>query len=101
MDRAGWLVELAIEAHESGDELVSEQLLRRLSSNLFGSDQQSEPTPHPVDDFRNALLQAAGEVEVNVPGIGKVVLNRRQMNRLRRDLERGRVKVVEPAETNE
>ena len=95
MDRAGWLVELAIEAYESGEEPVSEELLRRLSSNLFGAAEDSKPIRHPADDFRNALLEVAGEIEITVPGIGKVVLNRRQMQRLRRDIEQGKVRTNE------
>lgn len=102
MDRAGWLVELAIEAYESGEEPIPDELLRRLSSNLFrsseGAEGQREHSNHPSEDIRNALLDAAGEVEFNVPGIGKVILNRRQMRRFRRDIEKGRITVSEPTE---
>lgn len=101
MDRAGWLVELAIEAYESGEEPIPDELLRRLSSNLFGSEQgdegQAGHSTHPSEDIRNALLDAAGEVEIDIPGIGKVTLNRRQMNRIRRDIKKGRISVADVA----
>ena len=99
MDRAGWLVELVIEAYEAGEEPIPNELLRRLSNNMFigkeGDGASRKISQHPSADIRDALLDAAGEVEIDVPGIGKVVLTRKQIRRLQRDIGKGRIAVSE------
>jgi hypothetical protein len=44
--------------------------------------------------MRAALVDAASQIEVNLPGLGKVMLTGRQMKGIRRKVEQGKIKLV-------
>ncbi len=79
IDRASWVVEMALEWRAAkGDELPA-QLADRLSANLFGSSPIAKSENHSMtasDAIVKALQQSASNIELNFPG-GKVSLDKR------------------------
>lgn len=68
VDRASWVVEMAMEwKDEKGAELPAE-LLTRLSAHLFEQGAIREETLHPADQLASALLGSASELSVELPG---------------------------------
>lgn len=87
VDRASWLVEMALEWKEEKGTEIPRELLDRLSANLF--DKPSEPTDakHPSEDLLSALLTASAELNLNVPGIGTIRLDRKGAKQFKRAVE--------------
>lgn len=85
VDRASWVVEMAMEwKDEKGAELPTE-LLTRLSAHLFEQGTTREEALHPADQLASALLGSAAELSVELPGgKGALKLDRKSM----RDLQK-------------
>lgn len=82
LDRASWVVEMALEwKEEKGTELPPE-LLSRLTAQLFG-DRDSAGTEdlHPADQLASAILGAAANTKIKVPG-GEIVLDKKSIQAL-------------------
>jgi hypothetical protein len=89
VDRASWLVEMAMEwKDEKGSEIPAE-LLDRLSANLFNKGAETEAARHPTEDLASALLGASSELSVNIPPIGTAKLNRKGTQRFTKELDKG------------
>lgn len=82
IDRASWLVEMALEwKAEKGTE-IPEHLLQRLSHNLFEQKQNhAEVSMTAADALASAILGSASKAKVSLPG-GELELDRRAINRL-------------------
>jgi hypothetical protein len=78
IDRASWVVEMALEwKEEKGSEFPS-GLADRLSRNLFVDDYQETRHPkHPSEDLASALLGASTSLSMKIPGVGDAVLDRK------------------------
>jgi hypothetical protein len=76
IDRASWVVEMALEWNKEGNQPVPEDLLARLTRNMFATDGDGDPKQRKSDDFLLTLLGASSKFEVDVAG-NKVTLNRR------------------------
>jgi hypothetical protein len=82
IDRASWVVEMALEwkAERGGD--IPVELIERLSRHLF----EIEPTArvrHPSEDLASALLGASSGLSVKFPG-GEAKMDRKGLNEFRR-----------------
>lgn len=76
IDRASWVVEMALEWNKEGNQPVPGDLLARLTRNMFAADGDGEPRQRKSDDFLLTLLGASSKCEVGVAG-NKVTLDRR------------------------
>ena len=77
VDRASWLVEMALEWKDEKGTEIPKELLDRLSVNLFDKANETANATHPSEDILSALLSASAELNLNVPGIGTVRLDRK------------------------
>jgi len=88
VDRASWLVEMAMEWKQEKGTEIPRELLDRLSANLF--DKPTEPTDvkHPSEDLLSALLSASAELNLNIPGVGTLRLDRKGARQFKRVAEK-------------
>lgn len=82
LDRASWLVEMAFEwKSEKGTDIPME-LINKLGQNLFEEEKTEEQPLHPSDQLASAILGAASNVSVKVPGGAELSLDRKGINKL-------------------
>ena len=84
LDRASWVVEMALEWKEEKGTDIPEELIDRLTQNLFSHNNDlSEEPLHPADQLASALLGASAEATVELPGgRGAVKFDRRGIKQL-------------------
>jgi hypothetical protein len=84
LDRASWVVEMALEwKAEKGTEIPAE-LIDRLTANLFEEPQQETKPLHPADQLASALLGSSAEANINLAGGNSLKLDRKSMNDLKK-----------------
>ena len=76
IDRATWVVELAMEYKESTRLTLPSTLLAVLTRGIFEASHTSKPLQHPVPDALGAILSSAIEAEIDLPN-GRAKLNRK------------------------
>lgn len=77
IDRATFIVETALEWKEEKGTEIPDQLLDRLSLNLFSEDSRASTVSHPVEELLASMKNASGDVEIRVPfGKGRFRLGR-------------------------
>ncbi|HYI12118.1 MAG TPA: hypothetical protein VEK57_23900 [Thermoanaerobaculia bacterium] len=76
LDRATWVVEMALEWKREKDSDIPQELVDRLSRNLFESDASSRPR-HPGEELASALLGASSGLSINLPGVGEAKFDRK------------------------
>lgn len=81
-DRAGWLVEMALEWRDERDQPISEYLVDRLSRNLFREGFTDSSARHPAEDLMSMLLAVSADAEINAGPFGKYRLKRRGARKL-------------------
>ncbi len=70
IDRSTWIVEMLLEFEtETENKEVPEQLIDRLSRNLFNEPDQEPDIGHPIGDTINSLLGRSGKVQLKNPQI--------------------------------
>lgn len=79
IDRASWVVEMALEWKDEKGSEIPEELIERLSRNLFIDGKNRESVKHPSEDLASALLGASANLRVPIPGMGDVTLDRRSL----------------------
>ncbi len=83
IDRASWVVEMALEwKAEKGGEIPTE-LIDRLSRHLFETE-PSHRVRHPSEDLALALLGASAGVSLKLPGGGEAKIDRKGLNEFRK-----------------
>ncbi|WP_147468479.1 hypothetical protein [Corallococcus interemptor] len=85
LDRASWVVEMALEwKEEKGTEIPSE-LLSRLTNGLFVEEAKTNEEPlHPADQLASAIFGASSGASIEVPGGTKVQLDRKGIQHLKK-----------------
>ena len=81
LDRASWLVEMAMEWQNEKGSDIPDEIVRTLSAGLFESAKTTDPLLHPADQLASALLGAAASATVKVPG-GEICLDRKGVKAL-------------------
>lgn len=89
VDRASWLVEMALEWKEQKGTEIPRELLDRLSVNLFDAPSDSVPPRHPSEDVASAIVNACADLNFSIPGLGAVHLDRRATKELKKSIENG------------
>lgn len=85
IDRASWVVEMALEWKDDKGGSIPPELLDRLSAGLFAPSAGATPVRHPAEDIAAALFGASASVEINTPGGGKLLLDRKSLQKLNTD----------------
>ena len=86
VDRAGYATEMLLEWQEDKGSEMPAMMVDRLTTGLFTDQTKVERVRHPSEDTITALLKAASNVRVDVPGIGEVSLTGRQIRQVDRKL---------------
>lgn len=85
LDRASWIVEMALEWKAEKGEEIPEHLLARLSSNLFGQATSSDSSMTASDALASAILGTAAKAKVTVPG-AEIEIDRSGLKKLGKSL---------------
>lgn len=88
VDRASWLVEMAMEWKDEKGNEIPQELIDRLSVNLFDKDSDTSVPKHPSEDMLSALLAASAELNLQIPGLGTVRLDRKGAKQFQQSLEK-------------
>lgn len=83
IDRASWVVEMALEWKGEKGSDIPEELVERLTRSLFTDRDGHEHPRHPSEDLGNALFEAMKSLRVNIPGLGVAEFDRRNLKRFR------------------
>ena len=85
IDRASWVVEMAMEWKESGKgDSLSSEMLDRLTRNLFAEDHPEQAESTAADKLASALFGASASATLNVPG-GSVTVDRKGIGKLSKE----------------
>ena len=90
VDRAGYAAEMLLEWQEDKDGQMPAVMVDRLTAGLFVDPTTAGRAQHPSEDVTSALLKAASNVRVDVPGVGELTLSGRQLRRVEKDLAESR-----------
>lgn len=82
LDRASWVVEMAMEwKGEKGSDIPA-HLLDRLTANLFSPTKVEQDHLHPADQLASALLGSASEATLKLPGGSELKMDRKGIREL-------------------
>lgn len=87
IDRASWVVEMALEWKEERGNEISPRLIEKLTENLFVQNNPSEKPTHPTEDLASAIINASSGLSLKIPGVGEVALDRRSIKNLKKELD--------------
>ena len=87
IDRASWIVELASEWSERGQE-IPETLMSKLTTNLFSYDTKDSEPLHPADQLASAIFGASSRANIKLPnGLGQLEFDRKSQKDLKRPID--------------
>jgi hypothetical protein len=87
IDRASWVVEMALEWGEEKGNEISSHLIEKLTENLFVQNAASEKPTHPTEDLASAIIKASSGLCLKIPGVGEVSLDRHSIKNLKKKLD--------------
>lgn len=87
IDRASWVVEMALEWKKDTEDDLPLELLDRLTTNLFIPADKASSAKHPSEDLLSAILGASSEADINLP-MAKVKFNRSGTSKLKKTIEK-------------
>ena len=90
VDRAGYAAEMLLEWQEDKGGEMPAVMVDRLTAGLFIDQTTVGRVQHPSEDVTGALLKAASNVRIDVPGIGEVTLTGRQIGKVDKNLAKKR-----------
>jgi hypothetical protein len=81
INRASWLVEMALEWKDEEGQTIPAELIGPLARNLFAVDGGLEGVRHPAQDLASKLLEASSSLNVSIPGVGEAKLDGKAVKR--------------------
>ena len=81
IDRASWVVEMALEWKEEKGTEIPQELIDRLTRNLFREARSKDDVRHPTEDILSTFLGEATKLRLGAPGIAEAEINRRGIKR--------------------
>lgn len=84
IDRASWVVEMAMEWRDEKGFTIPEELIERLTRSLFVDRELADSPQHPYENLASALFDSVKSMRMAIPGIGEAELDRRALRRFRR-----------------
>ncbi len=91
IDRASWVVEMALEWQKEKNSVIPPELIEPLTQNLFEDRGGISRTTHPHEDLLAALLGASSGLKVDIPGVGQVDLDRKSVKDFTKSREKAKV----------
>jgi hypothetical protein len=88
IDRASWLVEMALEFKDEKGSEIPPELVDRLSQNLFASSGGIKPVKHPTEELSSVLFSALSSLKVSIPGLGEATFDGRQLKKAQKEAEK-------------
>ncbi len=88
IDRASWVVEMALEWQKDTQGELPKGLLDKLTTNLFEPIERAGSAKHPYEDIIPAILGASSELDINLP-MANVRVDRKGTNQLKKRMEKG------------
>lgn len=82
IERASWVVEMALEWNEEKGSEIPSELLEKLTNNLFESS-NSEKIKHPSEDIISRILGGSSQLDLNIPNVANLKLNKKGIKELR------------------
>jgi len=90
IDRASWVVEMAMEwKDEKGTEIPAE-LISTLSRNLFVAGKDGDRAKHPSEDLASAFLSASSGIRLAIPGVGEVCFDQKGVKKFGQKIADGK-----------
>jgi hypothetical protein len=86
IDRASWVVEVALEWRDEKGSQIPPELLDRLSASLFTDASELRRATHPAEDAFSALFGASTGLKLHIPGGGELAYDRKGIQRLEKEL---------------
>lgn len=86
IDRASWVVEMALEWKDEKGTEIPEELIDRLTRNLFVDREKVALPKHPGEDLASALLSVSKGLKIQVPGIGEVILDGKGLRKFKKSV---------------
>ena len=86
LDRASWVVEMAMEWAEEKGGALPPTLVDRLTNDLFVMGDSEGKSLHPADQVSAALFGAAARAHVELPGGTSLDLDRKSIKKLGKDM---------------
>jgi hypothetical protein len=83
-DRASWAAELSSEWQDERKRALPDELLERVTQNLFSGRRESEEPLHPLEYLDAAILGASAELEFQGPNGMKLRLDRKGLKALQK-----------------
>ena len=87
VDRASWIVEMALEFKDEKGSEIPPEIVDRLSQNLFIAGDGLKAVKHPTEDLYSRLLEAISSLKLNIPGVGEATIDRGGIKKLRKEGE--------------
>lgn len=84
IDRASWIVEMAMEWQAENKNELPKDLLDKLSCNLFSGNESAGITEHPYEEIIKRLLNVSAEAKIPIPGGGELRLDKSGLKDLAR-----------------
>ncbi|MCR9279052.1 MAG: hypothetical protein NXH85_13865 [Pseudomonadaceae bacterium] len=81
LDRASWVVEMAMEWNDSADKELPPELATTLTRGLFTSGEPQQASSHPNEDLASLLLAATG-LKLNIPGVGEATFDSKALKKI-------------------
>lgn len=86
IDRASWVVEMALEWRDEKGAEIPTELIDRLSRNLFVSESiDRKGLSHPTQDLASALLDASTNLSLRFPGFAEARFDRKGLKNFKRE----------------
>ena len=84
IDRASWVVEMALEWKEEKGTEIPQELIDRLTRNLFREARNKDDVRHPTEDILSTFLGEATKLRLGAPGIAEAEFDRRGLKRAKK-----------------
>ena len=88
IDRASWVVEMALEWKDEEGREIPGHLIERLTDNLFVTQDESKKVKHPSEDLTSAIISASSGITLKIPGVGEVAIDRKGIRKIEKELEK-------------
>lgn len=82
MDRAAWVVEMALEWKDEKGSQIPPELVLQLTRNLFADDAAGGRVQHPAEDLAAAIFGSASSLKLALPGGAEAAYDRKGVQRL-------------------
>jgi hypothetical protein len=86
IDRASWVVEMALEWNEEEGKEIPAHLIERLTENLFKTQSETDHIKHPSEDLASAIISASSGITLKIPGVGEVAIDRKGIRKIEKEL---------------